>query len=259
MRESYWGVVLFTFEIRFYPRSFEEPFIDEFDDAMQWYVAALAKNGQILPTYQISTRLANCYVYHVVAPEMDSLDEMHDNKYCRMFLATVVEKSHTPPEISLVGGNYDIEDCCVCEDPSYYVLSTPDRAFEPPVVCGDCQKNLPLYRLPKTDDGEEYYAVLWWQRVYQACDLQFLSGIGERHGYRMMNNPTSELAEEGLRICAHWEEQVKKPFYYFLYKHYRRNGPTCPKCADNWVNEDPGIKYDYVCGKCRLVSNDLGD
>jgi len=250
---------MFTFEFHFYPKSFEEHYIDDYDNSIQSFIACLYKNGQILAEWSV-VKFFDHYTCRVVAPEMDSLDEKFHNKYCKEDVSAILEKSLKDFEIHFIGENYDVWDSCGCFSSSHYVLFTDYKKQETyPVVCGDCRNTVPLYKLPKTyaEDYEEYYDVQWWQRIYNACDTQFMSGTGERHGYKMMNDPNSALSKEGLRICAFWEERVKKPFYYYLFKYYKKNKPTCPKCNENWVNHNEKIKYDYVCEKCRLVSNDM--
>ena len=188
---------------------------------------------------------------------MDSLDEKYYNKYCKEFLSAVVEKSLKEPEVHFIGENYDAHEICNCETTSHYILFFPYRYIEYPVLCGDCLDSVPLYKLPKTYVDEEYHDVYAWQRVYDACNTQFMVGIGERYGYKMMNSPNSGLSKEGLRICSYWEMHTKKPFYYFLFKYYRKNKTTCPTCGQNWENKNEEIRYEYVCEKCRLVSNNI--
>lgn len=136
--------IIYTFEFRFFPKSIEESFIDEFDDEMQWFISALSKNGQILTSYQNTIKYSDHYAYRVVAPEMDSLDEKYYNKYCRKFLDSVTEKSLKAPEIQLIGENYDVEDSCSCKSPSHYILYTTYISEESPIICGDCIKSVPL-------------------------------------------------------------------------------------------------------------------
>jgi len=249
---------MFTFEIRFFPKTFEEPFIDTFDEAMWDFWAALSINGQILPTNEHTIKHNDHYALRVVAPQMDSLDKKHYNKYCKISIESVTEKSKIPPEIHFIGINYDAGKCCACENPSHYILHIPYGSAGYPVLCGNCEMSVPLHKLPRTyDENQEFHDVLCWWKVYKSCDKQFMVGIGERHAYKMMNDPNSHLSEEGLRICTLWEELVKKPFYYFLFKYYKKNKPTCPKCGENWVNDNGNFNYNYVCEKCRLVSNDL--
>lgn len=249
---------MYTYEYLFFPKTFEEPEIDEFDDRMQWFIASLAKNGQILSAFQNTVKYADHYAYRVVALEMDSIDEKYNNKYTVQFLEEVIEMSAKPPELVFVGENYDIEDCCVCEAPSHYILFSESGFYAPPILCGDCKSPVPLYKFPKTYDNSEYYNLLGWQKVYQSCDRQFMEGIGERHGYKMMNDPDSLLSQEALKYCNMLEEKTGKPFYYYLFRYYSKNKLFCPKCKEAWKNNDQDkIHYEFVCHKCRLVSNDI--
>jgi len=249
---------MYTFEFLFYPKSFEEPFINEFDYAMENFTSSLCSNGQIMFDFINTVKYSDHYAYRVVAPEPDSLNEKYYNKYCKQDFLIVSEMSLKEPELRLIGENYNFSDSCSCENSSHYVLYTENRDLSYPVVCGDCERNVPIYKLPRTyDNNNEYYDVWNWQYIYHACDKQFMYGMGERHGYKMMNDIKSPLSVEGLRICALWENLVQKPFYYFLFKYYRKNKPICPKCNENWVNHNKDIKFEYVCEKCRLVSNDI--
>lgn len=38
-------VIMFIYEYRFYPKSFNKPDIYKFDDKMQWFIASLYNNG----------------------------------------------------------------------------------------------------------------------------------------------------------------------------------------------------------------------
>ncbi len=245
---------MYTYEYRFYPKSAD----DEYINNIYWFIASLVNNGQILNEYQNTVKLEDCYACRVVALEMDSLSEKYWNKYSVKFFKEVEEMSARPAQLLLIGENYDDEDCCTCKSPSHYVLQTNMASALPPVCCGDCNKPVPLYKFPKTYDNSEYYDLLGWQKTYRSCDRQFYQGIGERHGYRMMNDPDSMLSKEALRYCAFFEEKTGIPFFYFLFKYYSPNKPVCPKCGEPWKNRDTGkIHYDYVCHKCRLVSNDI--
>lgn len=249
---------MYTFEYRFYPKSFETPSIDDFDDSMQWFLSALYKNGQILEHFQNSVKRETSYACRVTAPELDSLDEKYWNIYCKKFYKEVIDQSRRKPSLRLIGENYDVPDCCTCEDPNHYILYCNFISYTTPVICGDCHQAVPLYKLPKTYYGEEYYDLYNWQKVYESCDRQFMEGIGERHGYRMMHDPNSMLAQEGIRICRFLEKETGKPFYYYLFQYYRKNKPVCPICGNSWVNDDhTRIKYPFVCVNCRVLSEDI--
>lgn len=248
---------MFTFEYKFYPISFSESFINEFDEEMNFFLSALCKNGQILRDLQNTVVLEDHYACRIVAPEIDSLDKKYYNKYCRNSLDDLVNKSVKSPDCFLVGKNYELEKCCECSNPENYVLYSEHSSSATPILCAKCQKVVPLYTFPKTYDNEEYYDLLMWQKVYRACDIQFMSGDGERHAYNMMNNLDSPLSIEGSRICSFLEEKTGKAFYYFLFKYYRNNKSACPKCGNNWINMQSSLSYDCVCNNCRLVSNNI--
>lgn len=248
---------MYTFEYRFYPKSVEDPERDEFDDEMQWFISSLYKNGQILRDYQNTVKLHDSYQYRVVAPEKTSLERKLYNKYSEGIFQKVLTLSAKPPELYFIGENYDVQDCCECSDSSHYILDADASECSSPIICGDCGCSVPLYRFPKTYH-DEYFDILNWQQVYCACWMQYLQGIGERHGYRMMHSYKSDLAIEGRGICTFLETHTGKPFYYFLFKYYSKNRKECPCCGDLWVNSDQKYNYGYVCHKCRLVSDDIG-
>lgn len=248
---------MYTYEYRFFPHELTEPETEDYVNAMRWFISALEKTGQILPACQNTVRLKDCFACRVVCPERDSLNEKYGSKYTKQFFTELLEISRKPPQLTCIGENYDVDDCCTCVSPSHYILYTECWSFAPPIICGDCKHSVPLYRFPPTYEGEEYYDLLQWQRVYQSCDRQFLEGTGERHGYGMMHNPASPLSKEALKYCSVLETQIGKPFYYFLFRYYSRNKLMCPKCGKPWANTEPDrIHYDCVCHTCRLVSND---
>lgn len=246
---------MFTFEYKFYPQKYDDKSIDDFDDSFRWFLIGLERNGQILQYGQNTVQYETYYTCRVIAPEKDSLDSKYYNKYCTEFLAKLTDKSSEPPEYQLIGENYDVMDSCECDDPSHYILYTTNCSDETPVYCGDCTNPVPLYKLPKTCCDNEYHDILIWQNLYKACYEQFMNGVGERHGYKMIHSTKSELSIEGLRICRYLEEKMNKKFFYYLFDYYSTNKTTCPNCGENWVNQVfDRFNYDYICHECSLVS-----
>lgn len=247
---------MFTFEYRFYPLENDKEFIYEFIGDIQSFFGSLVNNGMILEDYQNITKSADLFTCRVVAPETDSLETKNFNKYNFRDFDVIKSKSASAPNYLLIGENFDVNDSCSCKGSSHYVLYTTYCSSVSPIICGDCLSAVPLYKFPKTYDDSEYFDVLTWQKTYRACDVQFMKDVGERHGYYMIHNPKSALAKAGLKICRYLEERVEKPFYYFLFDYYSRNKPICPNCGQDWINDDYSVlNYDFVCQKCRLVSN----
>lgn len=225
---------------------------------MQMFISALVTNGQILSMWQNTVKFINYYAYRVIAPEKNSLDKDFWNIYCEKFYNEVVALSKKEPELIFIGENYDVADCCTCASSSHFIIFTEYSDYSMPVICGDCMRGYPLYKLPKTYDRTEYFDLLSWQIAYQACDTQFMEGIGERHGYKMMHDPKSSLSKMGMKIRDFLEIKTGKNFYYFLFCYYSKNKQTCPICGEKWMNKNKKIQYDYVCEKCHVVSNDIG-
>lgn len=250
---------MLTYEYRFYPKQDDDEFIKEYLSDVNDFIASLIQNGLVLEEGQNTIRHENVFACRMIAPEKSSLDSAHHNKYNREFLEIVLQNSALPPVYECIGENYDVPDCCDCENPSHYVLYTSYDSSAPPIICGDCHDPVPLYKFPKTYDDSEYYDVLGWKRVYRACDIQFMKGMGERHGYYMIHSPKSTLSKEGMLICRFLEDATGKPFFYFLYDFYQKqNKQKCPSCGEDWVNQDmTRYNYDYVCSRCQLISNRL--
>lgn len=249
---------MFTNEYRFYPKQYDEVFLEEFIDDIGWFLSSLYKCGLILSNGQNTVNFQTHLACRVITPEKVSLNMDNFNKYSHKHFSVLFEKSSKPPEVDYIGENCDAEDSCTCENTSHYILFTELTSNVSPILCGDCMAPVPLYRFPKTSGDDEYTDILSWQSIYQACDSQYINGIGERHGYKMMNDPKSPLSTEALRICKFLEERTGKPFYYFLFKYYSKNKQTCPICGGNWANPDLNkVNYEYVCHPCRLVSNNI--
>ena len=249
---------MYIYDCCFYPKSFDESYLEKFNECATNIVVSLERTGQILPYWQNTVKYAEHFTYRVVALEMDSLNPKYYNKYLKKFISELETISKKPPEFILIGESYDEDECCSCEKSNHYIIHVNHGSNTSPIICGDCFHAVPLYKFPKTYDSEEYYDLLGWQRLYKSCDCQFMKGIGERHGYKMISDYKSALSQEGLRIREFLETEAQTPFYYFLFKYYKKNNPTCPKCEKNWINKNSEFKFDYVCHNCRLVSDDCG-
>ncbi len=229
-----------------------EAFLDE----LSWYFGSLIKNGQTLRNDCNTIESEGEFVTYLLAPEPDSLDMKNANTYVKASYEKVLSLCRHEPTIRLLGKSSDYELSCTCQSPSWYMLYSDYTTNESPLVCGDCGKSVPLYKLPKILEEDEYYSVLSWQKAYNACDRLFMEGIAERTAYGRLSNPTSDLSILGLKICTAFENIVQKPFYYFLYRYYSEHKPICPICSEPWkLAEDNNLFVDYRCKRCRLVAD----
>lgn len=195
-----------------------------------------------------------------MAPEQDSLDIKYANKYVNECSSKLLGLCIREPKIKLIGKSVDYEPSCDCESPSWYMLYSRYIVAESPIVCGDCGQTVPLYKLPKILGEDEYYAVLGWQRVYNACDTLFMNGIAERATYARLSKPESDLSKERREICLAFENATEKPFYYYMFRYYARyyshKKHCCPLCGNEWkLTGDNELFIDYCCKNCRLVAD----
>lgn len=229
---------------------------ETFIDQLNRYFGSLIKNGQVLMNDCNTIHLKDKFITYFLAPEPDSLDMRNSNIYVENFYKGTLSLCNHEPTIQLLGKSTDYDFACTCESPGWYMLYSDYTANESPIVCGNCGKSVPLYKLPKILGEDEYYSVLRWQKAYNACDRLFMEGIAERTAYARLSKPASDLSKLGRQICIAFENTVGKPFYYYLYRYYSPHKPICPECSGLWkLDEGNNLFIDYQCKKCKLVAD----
>jgi predicted nucleic acid-binding Zn ribbon protein len=236
---------------------------DRLDEISYGLLAVLRKNGQIINWDWPIAIYGQILRTFVTILEPDSIDLKYANKYVRAEIAKAVEWGFSEPQIEIIGAAPGISEgtTCNCQSSSY-ILHTHYLEIGSPIKCGDCFAHIPLYHLPKTYDGDEYYDVLMWERDYQACDtLQMHCTTGERFGIRQMSDPNSSLAKQGRKICDRLTELTGKPTYYHLFRYKvqttlaKERQRKCPSCDGEWLLERDDDRFDFRCDRCRLVSD----
>ncbi|MDP4143683.1 MAG: DUF2310 family Zn-ribbon-containing protein [Bacillota bacterium] len=248
---------MFLFTITTFPdeRQSEENY-KKFEEEQDLYFGTLIKNGQILPNDCNTIFEGDKYITYALAPEENSFSMNYANKYVKENYEKLLRISRTKPKIKLLGKSKDYMEACTCQSPSWYMLYSDYTINESPVVCGDCGRTVPLYKLPKILEEDEYWSVLSWQRAYNACDELFMAGIGERFAYQRISKPTNDLYKLGKELCEAFEKALGKPFYYYLFKYYSPHKSTCPKCGGPCKLDSENKSFiDYRCDNCRLVGD----
>ena len=132
-----------------------------------------------------------------------------------------------------------------------------------PLVRGDNGDTIPLYRVPIThQDRVDAYC---WQRLYRSLDSVYQeTGDLEMQAYRALATLESECTDRGRQLCLSIEKATGIPTYYYLKRIYGREyaeekDRRCPGCGKSWFVKNPennaSWKCDFLCKKCRLVSN----
>jgi predicted nucleic acid-binding Zn ribbon protein len=129
------------------------------------YMEPYAKDGLISATFPTATE--------------DALDAKYHNKYVIDGIEKLEELCGEKLEIKWVGYGEDQEkSICDCTKHKYFLLYYYGEYS--PVVCGSCEKQVPLFKMPKLHDFG-YWNVTCWQSAYCGCVLIDLNcGTGER-------------------------------------------------------------------------------
>jgi predicted nucleic acid-binding Zn ribbon protein len=234
----------------------------QLDEISYSLLAAFHKNGQVINwDYPIAIS-GNILRTFVTILEPDSLDRKYANKYVLKEIAAAIGLGFSEPQVQLIGAAPNISEgkACNCKSSSY-ILHTHYLEIGSPVKCGDCFGHVPLYHLPKTYDGDEYYDIYIWDRDYRACDTLQMHGTAERFGLRQMSDARSSLAKQGREICDRLTTLTGKPTYYYLYRYKIRTSiikekqRRCPNCNGEWLLENKWHRFDFKCDLCRLISD----
>lgn len=241
---------MFLYKITLTPKNSKFKMSEDIEDTIYDYLGCLYKNGQIMLNYEL-IKEEKVYCAYCKFIEKNSLNNKYNNKYVNERLNKLEEIFDL--KIEELGEEINNE-VCSCKLPSWYMLHASYLEGETPVICGDCGKSVPLYRLPKIMGQEEYFQELNWQRDYQNVDNLYVSCLSDRFTYRQMSNPNSQLSKKGRKICHEFEKSTNKPFYYYL-ANLKKNLNRCPICGEEWQNSNNSKTVDFKCEKCRLVTD----
>jgi len=239
-----------AYKITFTPKTY----IDYNDDTIEpiWnYLGCLYKNGQILKNYELVENKDGLWAL-ITLPDGEALKPENNNIYVNKYLAAV--KEHFNVSSEFLGRNMNHDESCSCQEPSWYMLYTDWMLSESPIVCGDCGKAVPLYKLPHILQSDEHYGVLGWQAAYKSTDILWTYCLSDRFTFRQMHDPKSQLSMDGISICKAFEEKIGKPFFYYLFNN-ERTKKMCPICDSDWKIYGEKTFVDYKCETCRLVAD----
>ena len=156
-----------------------------------------------------------------------------------------------------IGENINFEESCSCNSPSWYMLYTDWTLAESPIVCGDCGKEVPLYKLPYITNRDEHFDFVSWQSAYKSIVQLWMYCLSDRFTFRQLHSPDSQLSKIGRELCSDLEQVTKKPVYYYLFNH-RHSKSICPVCGKDWnLPSDEKSFIDYKCEACRLVADEV--
>ena len=229
--------------------TFKKDCIEDEMDTLFDFLSTLYKNGQILKDYQL-VKKDNAYFAFLTTPDKNALEPQFNTIYTNRYLHDIETR------IDYLGENMDIGECCICNEPSWYMLYANNASNGSPLVCGDCGNEIPLYKIQHILGEEEHFSILSWQKVYKSMDNIWMYCLADRFSKRQLSDPNSQLSRSGMEICTGLEKVLKKPVFYYLYQPYTMTD-NCPKCGGKWNDSKRTKTVDFVCDTCRLAMDDL--
>lgn len=234
---------------------------DELEDAVESYLAALFKGGQICGErfLTLTKGKLNAHVL-LAAPEAMSL-RFH-TAWGKRDLAKVVSLFGREPVWKILDDDAGKTSSKWRGAPYLYLFTTWVDWYSP--VCrGGGKRPVPLFTLPVSDQiKEDLYG---WQKEYRDLDGVWMgSGPVEMPAYRQLADPRSALSEEGRRLCREIESATGLPTFYYLMRYWGRpkgeDERSCPGCGEAWKASEPEYgerfhQFHFKCEPCRLVSH----
>ena len=262
------GVYMFNYKIKFTKKANADGLDDEaVFEIIDDYWGALSNNGQVVGGFDIFSNGVSVFLTTVL-PEADAISDVNCNDYVKERYMKL--KDLFDVEIIQEGINLEWSDSCACKKSSWYYLFNDYRKEDTPLICGDCNHSVPLYKVPYILGEKEHFSVLGWQKAHSKMDGLWAHGLWDRFTYGELSKHNSKLNKEGRKICKAFEKVLDAPVYYFLYyfehedeageKHPfiprgLQNGTpkVCPQCKSEWIDNAGYIK----CEKCRLMYDSL--
>jgi predicted nucleic acid-binding Zn ribbon protein len=209
----------------------------------------LRKSGQVYENFHVVTEDGG-YAVYVIMPGADALDL----DFCTEESVEIIKKLAAifSLKVEALGGSVSCEDSCECEAPTWYMLYTDLATEESPVVCGDCGKPVPLYKLPAILDKEGQSNFLNWQDQFKALQKLDIYNYNPSFTAAEIYAPDSRINKMGRALCRALEKAKSVPVFYHL-EVKKDAADRCPLCGREWsrtANEDVAGK---LCTFCRIA------
>ena len=240
-------------------------FSEDIDQNELWHtfyelLGYLRHNGQLLGRNMVPYMQENQISATFQTFTAEALNEHFFNKYVSDSVHKLEKFCHNRLIINHVGFGEDEQSSeCKCIKYSYFLLMY-HREYSP-IVCGTCNKSVPLHRMPKLHDFG-YWTLTNWQNVYFGAMLIDLNcGTGERWAMKQQTDFDSGLSKQGLELCQKISETTGIKTYYFLANFAKRTQAKdivrpCPSCGDAWHLDNEIHGYvRFKCDKCLLMSS----
>ena len=216
-------------------------------------LTALFYNGQIREDFVVE-EYEDKHVAHVTTIGLEALNEEYCNKdYKRIVEDYDVEIEFFPSAIS--------EKICTCKTCSFYLIEYSIHIESSPILCGDCSRPVPLYKIPYFKKEVDHYTLITYRKMYDNIFTLWIDGLHDSFTKKQMTDYRSSLNKAGLKLRKELEKLTNIPVYFSLHNplgcYYKftfnnRNLKRCPSCKGKFSP----IKHEYVdkiCPKCKMA------
>ncbi len=243
---------MISFDLNFFPRDDARGNeYGQFNERLEAFLGTLSRHGNTVGD-SIFLEFGDSVQARVQCLAPDALDDSNLSEYARADLERIRSLSARKPDFQQ---NEDKQTWCDCHTPSCRFLYTHWDRLVSPLRCGDCWRDVPLYRLPLLDNpSKEHGQLTTWLDTRENFEWLWLhSGAGEREAYRQLARPRSPFMKETRDLAAQLEAKTKVPTFAFLKHYYKKWDKHCPLCEREWKWKGPEI-LRFRCNHCRLLS-----
>ena len=209
---------------------------------------ALRKNGQVYENFQVVGE-EGAYAVYVIMPGADALDL----GFCTEESVEIVKKLAAIFSLKIIslGEAVTCEGSCECAASCWYMLYSDLATEESPVVCGDCGKSVPLYKLPAVLDKEGQSNFLNWQDQFKSLQKLDVYNYTSDFTTAEIYTPTSRINKMGRALCRALEKAKSVPVFYHL--EVKKAGDVCPICGREWSRTANNEISSKLCTFCRIA------
>lgn len=238
----------------FRANSLNEDHFSTIDNLFSFY----RTNGQVLDSAQIYF-VSDSNHFEVIAymPEDDSLNSKWDNKYVSRAKEQLKENNIESSVVLLSNPNIQNINPIISSDFKKGVLILEVDPFEiksPISHSLDSElKNIPLYYLAKTYQGESYYDLISWESNYKSLARLYMNGYNDVFFRKELTEPDSLLCSNATKICQQLEKNTGLKCFFRINLNYLDE-----EKQESYINKyfkitDKSELYSYISEEYRLV------
>lgn len=231
--------------------------INNFETLLYYY----KKSGQIQSDDEpihIETNFIKC---NVLTLEKNSFAKRYNTNCVNLQIKKIENLLLATPQIKLLGQWIKDNSDCRCKKSDFYILTTNPYVIFGPIVCGICDKIVPLYKIVGlTEELKE--SIFTWEENHQCYSITHIRGlVGDKLAIEQMADYKSQLSTEGINISKELYKITGIPTFYDLLndkiiKFKEKSLHLCPSCNCEWFLKSGLISgYYYKCDKCYLISD----